>query len=179
MALFKEEEIRNDNILRVAQQMATAARTAPKARGIDNLVIAIADKNDIILIAEKMQEIAKRDDSLAFFFRDSNNILNCVNLLLIGSKIKSLGLKYCNLCGFESCDEKDKFPDIPCAFNANDLGIAIGSAVSVAADNRVDNRVMYSVGVAVKELNLLGDDVKIIFGIPLSVSSKNIFFDRK
>jgi uncharacterized ferredoxin-like protein len=32
---------------------------------------------------------------------------------------------------------------------------------------------------AVKELGLLGEDVKIIYGIPLSSSSKNPFFDRK
>lgn len=179
MTIIKEEEIRKQNIFQVVQQMAAAARTAPKARGIDNLVIAIVDKNDITLIAEKMQEIARQDEMLSFFIRDSNNILNCDYLLLIGSRIKSLGLRYCTLCGFGNCDEKDKYPDVPCVFNTNDLGIAIGSAVSIAANNRVDNRVMYSVGFAAKELKLLGDDVKIIFGIPLSVSSKNIFFDRK
>ena len=29
------------------------------------------------------------------------------------------------------------------------------------------------------EMNLLGEDVRIAFGIPLSVSAKNPFFDRK
>jgi uncharacterized ferredoxin-like protein len=60
----------------------------------------------------------------------------------------------------------------------NDLGIAIGSAVSVAADHRVDNRVMYSIGKAAKELKLLGEEASIIFGIPLSASGKSPFFDR-
>jgi uncharacterized ferredoxin-like protein len=63
--------------------------------------------------------------------------------------------------------------------NSVDLGIAIGSAVSVAADHRVDNRVMYTVGKAAIDAKLLGPDVVIAFGIPLSVSSKNPFFDRK
>lgn len=75
--------------------------------------------------------------------------------------------------------KKDKHPENPCAFNTGDLGIALGSAVSVAMDNRIDNRVMYTVGQAVLKMNLLGDDIKIVYGIPLSVSSKNVFFDRK
>jgi uncharacterized ferredoxin-like protein len=100
-------------------------------------------------------------------------------LLLIGTKIKPMGLSHCGMCGFENCDEKDRHPDHPCAFNTGDLGIAIGSAVSVAADARVDNRVMFSVGKAVKEMKLLGEDVKIIYGIPLSAGGKNPFFDRK
>ena len=64
-------------------------------------------------------------------------------------------------------------------FNTNDLGIAIGSAVSIAADDRIDCRVMFTVGKAVTELKLMDEKVKIIFGIPLSATSKNPFFDRK
>jgi uncharacterized ferredoxin-like protein len=37
---------------------------------------------------------------------------------------------------------------------------------------------MYTVGVAAKEIGLLGEDVKVVYGIPLSVSSKSPFFDR-
>ncbi len=68
---------------------------------------------------------------------------------------------------------------IPCVFNTGDLGLAIGSAVSVAMDNRVDNRVMYTAGQAVLEMGFLGEEVKIVYCIPLSVSSKNVFFDRR
>ncbi|MCK4639266.1 MAG: ferredoxin domain-containing protein, partial [Bacteroidales bacterium] len=46
-------------------------------------------------------------------------------------------------------------------------------------DNRVDNRIMYTAGQAVIELGLLGEDVKIVYVIPLSATSKNPFFDRK
>ncbi|MDE7092874.1 MAG: ferredoxin domain-containing protein, partial [Muribaculaceae bacterium] len=73
----------------------------------------------------------------------------------------------------------DKPKSAPCAFNAVDTGIAVGSAVSVAADMRVDTRVMYSIGVAAMNLRLLGENVDLIFGIPLSCSSKNPFFDRQ
>jgi len=63
--------------------------------------------------------------------------------------------------------------------NTGDLGIAVGSAASIAMDERVDNRIMHSVGKAAVDLNLLGEETKIIYGIPLYVGSKNVFFDRK
>ena len=57
------------------------------------------------------------------------------------------------------------------------LGIAIGSAVHIASINNVDNRVMYSVGVAAKRLYMKDSDI--VLGIPLSIKGKNIFFDRR
>ena len=113
-----------------------------------------------------------------FFIRDANSILLLDVLVLIGTKINPIGVKQCGLCGFVDCNEKNKHPNNPCSFNTGDLGIAIGSAVSIACDSRVDNRIMLSVGKAVKELNLLGSDVKIIYGIPLSASGNSPFFDR-
>lgn len=172
-----EENIRENTLKEIAAKMLTAARTAPKARGIDNLIIAMADGDSIRQISEKMKEISVRDN-LAFFMRDADNILQASSIALIATKIKVNGLN-CSLCGYPNCAEKNKNPKAPCVFNTNDLGIAIGSAVGVAADNRADNRVMYSIGLAVKELNLLGDEAAIIFGIPLSASGKSPFFDRK
>jgi uncharacterized ferredoxin-like protein len=58
-----------------------------------------------------------------------------------------------------------------------DLGIALGSAVSLVADNRVDNRIMFTIGQAAARLGLLGE-YKLIMGIPLFVGGKNVFFDR-
>jgi uncharacterized ferredoxin-like protein len=60
-----------------------------------------------------------------------------------------------------------------------DVGIAIGSAISIAADFRVDNRVMYTIGQAALNMEYFDDDVKIVCGIPLSATGKNPFFDRK
>ncbi len=113
-----------------------------------------------------------------FFLRDADNIIasNCV--ILIGTNINPLGIQDCGLCGFENCDKKNEFPNVPCHYNSGDLGIAVGSAVSKASDLRIDNRIMRSVGKAVQSLSLLGDDVKIIYGIPLSSGPKNPFFDR-
>ena len=150
-----------------------AARTAPKARGVDNLEIAYVTGEEKDRLSAKMDEMAAEKG--AFFARDAGNLRDSRGVVLIGSKVIPLGLN-CAYCGFASCGEKPK--DVPCAFNTNDLGIAVGSAVSKAADLRLDNRVLFSAGNAARELGILGEDVKIIFAIPISASKKSPYFDR-
>lgn len=166
------------NLLEIAERMLLAARTAPKGRGEDNTFSAIAEGNTIKDISKKMIEIGERHNQNAFL-RDAQNILNSPVIVLIGTRIKSMNLKKCGRCGFKNCDEKNQYSHIPCAFNTGDLGIAIGSAVSIAMDNRVDNRIMYTVGEAVMGLEIFPEEVKCVYGIPLSAGPKNIFFDRK
>ena len=67
---------------------------------------------------------------------------------------------------------------VNCAIRMADLGIAVGSAVKTASVLNADNRVMYSAGVAARTMGLLGKDCTVAFGIPLSATGKNIFFDR-
>ena len=169
-----EEDIRNENIKDIAKMLMTAARTAPKARGTDNLVLAVATDDTIVEIAEKMKQLAV-ERNMDFLNRDAENILNCGAVVLFGMKISPLGLN-CGACGFATCGEKTK--NVPCFFNANDLGIAIGSAASLAADLRVDSRVMFSVGQAVLALNMM-PECSMILALPLAVKGKSIFFDRK
>ncbi len=178
MKIFHEQEIRDEALFEVARKMMTAARTAPKAKGIDNLVIALLKEDGIIEVSNKLKEMARRDNLPDFFLRDAVNILSAKAMVVFGTKIIPLGLTPCGMCGFSNCAEKNEHPNHPCVFNTGDLGIAIGSAASVAMDNRVDNRVMYSVGRALLEMGVLGEDVKIIYGMPLSVSGKNPFMDR-
>ena len=179
MTFVYENEIRKDAVLEVARRMMIAARTAPKGRGVDNIVITMVQHDDIKKISEKIKEMSKQEPLPEFFLRDAENILSAPVMLLLGTKIKPLDLKPCGMCGFSDCNEKNKHPNHPCVFNTGDLGIAIGSAVSVAMDSRVDNRIMYTVGQAVIRMGILGEDVKIAYGIPLSVGPKNPFFDRK
>ena len=169
-----EEDIRNENIKDIAKMLMTAARTAPKARGTDNLVLAVATDDTIVEIAEKMKQLAV-ERNMDFLNRDAENILNCGAVVLFGLKISPLGLN-CGACGFATCGEKPK--NVPCFFNANDLGIAIGSAASLAADLRVDSRVMFSVGQAVLALNMM-PECSMVLALPLAVKGKSIFFDRK
>jgi len=179
MSIIHESDIRNDVLRRTAEKMMTAARTAPKAKGIDNLVISIAEGDTITLLSEKLKELVNEGKGPDYFARDAENILNSSVIVLIGTKIKPMGIKYCGYCGFENCEEKNKHPEFPCALNTGDLGIAMGSAASIAMDERVDNRIMHSVGIAAADLKLLGEETKIVYGIPLYIGSKNVFFDRK
>ena len=178
MSVMFEEDGRKNALLETARKMMTAARTAPKGKGVDNIVMAVVEKDEIKQISEKMIELYENKGASEIFMRDAANILSSDVLVLIGTKIKPIGVSFCGLCGYSNCAEKNNHPEHPCSFNTGDLGIAVGSAVSAAMDARVDNRVMFTVGMAVRELKILGDDVKIIYGIPLSCTSKNPFFDR-
>ncbi len=179
MAVINENELHQEALLNVAKEMILAARTAPKARGMNNIAMSVVTGNDIRELANTMSSMGEKADN-HIFTRDAANILNSAQaVVLIGTKIVSLGLKLCGLCGFPDCQSKDNEPDIPCAFNTSDLGIAVGSAVSIAMDFRIDNRIMYTIGLAAREMEILGKEYRIIFGIPLSATSKNPFFDRK
>ena len=166
-----------EGLLDMARKICIAARTAPKAKGTDNLVTVVLTGTEKDEIAQEMQRIGE-ETGVAFFVRDANCLRSAGVLVLIGTKIKTQGVSNCGFCGFKDCAENEKNNGI-CAFNIGDLGIALGSAVSVAADNRVDNRIFFTAGRAALNLNTLGPEVKIAYGIPLSVSGKSIFFDRK
>ncbi len=179
MALIKESEFKKQALIEIARKMVVAARTAPKARGVDNIEMAILTDNNIYALAKKMKEIGSKEDNHVFL-RDAENVRQSADVVvLIGTGFQSLGLKLCGLCGFENCEKKNEHPGVPCAFNTGDLGIAVGSAVSAAADYRVDNRIMYTIGYAAREMEVLNSDIKIIYGIPMSATAKNPFFDRK
>ncbi len=178
MTVIRELEIKREGLMNIAEKMVIASRTAPKARGIDTLEVFLASGGTIKMLSDRMKEIAKEYD-MPFFNRDAENILNSPVIFIAGTSIKSIGLKKCGMCGFADCDEKEKHPGHPCAFNTGDLGIAIGSAAAVAMDNRVDNRIMYTVGQAAMDLGLFENEIKAAYGIPLCATSKNPFFDRK
>ena len=179
MKIFHEEELRGEAIIEVAKKMMTAARTAPKGKGADNIVVTLLKKDGIKEVSDKLKEMAHRNNLPDFFLRDAVSILSADAMIILGTRIRSMGLALCGMCGFSNCAEKNMHPEHPCVFNSGDLGIAIGSAVSVAMDNRVDNRIMYTVGQALLEMCVLAKEVRIIYGIPLSISGKNPFFDRK
>ncbi|MBK5254065.1 MAG: ferredoxin [Peptostreptococcaceae bacterium] len=161
--------------LRVADLMVTAAITAPKGSGKDTVRAAVLTGDDKKHLAEIMRQIGTENKE-EFYLRDADNIDSSHCIVIIGCISKSFGLPNCGNCGFKNCAEMEK-AGARCAFNVTDLGIAIGSAVSIAADNRIDNRVLYSAGKAANRLAIL-DDVNLYYGIPLSTTSKSIFFDR-
>ncbi len=179
MPVYREEDILGQAVMNTAMKMLAAARTAPKGKGQNTLEMFIAQGETLELLAKKMTELDKRFGA-SFFSRDASNLSNSKAAVLIGTRIKPLGLnEMCQLCGFKNCTEKEKHPDTPCVFNTGDLNLAVGSAVAVAAADFIDNRIMFSLGKAAVELGLFKQDIKIAFGIPLAAKSKNPFFDRK
>ena len=172
--ILNERDLRHEHVLNVVRQMMTAARTAPKGKGIDVLEIALITDEALEKLSKKMQAIAE-ERGLKFFLRDAENILQAECLIIIGTRECAQGLN-CGHCGYATCDARAK--GVPCAINSVDVGIAIGSACAMAADLRVDTRVMFSAGLAAQELGWL-PNCKQVFAIPVSASSKNPFFDRK
>ena len=171
--LINERNTRRERLLAVADAMMTAARTAPKGKGFDIIEVATITGETVKSVADAMLRIAE-ETGHKFLIRDADNLLQSEAAVLIGTRRYPHKLN-CAYCGYATCDEKPAA--VPCAINTTDVGIAIGSACAVAADSRVDSRVMFSVGRAAKRLSLL-PDCDCIFGIPISCSSKNPFFDR-
>ena len=172
--IINERESRHEQVLNVARQMMTAARTAPKGKGVDIIEVALVTDEDIKKLSEQLISLSE-EKGMKFFLRDADNIQSAECVLLIGTRELAQGLN-CGHCGFPTCAERSV--GVPCVINSVDVGIAIGSACATAADHRVDTRVMFSAGLAAQRLDIL-KGCKQVFAIPVSASSKNPFFDRK
>lgn len=172
--ILNERDSRHEHILHVARQMMTAARTAPKGKGIDVIEIALVTDDDIQKLSDKLIAMAE-ENGMKFFLRDADNILQAECIMIVGTRSLAQGLN-CGHCGFPTCASRPG--GVPCALNTVDVGIAVGSACATAADLRVDTRVMFSAGLAAQQLGWL-KNCATVFAIPISASSKNPFFDRK
>ncbi len=188
MARLITEKIEKDAVEIGASMMALSARTAPKTRGIDSVKTIILTGKDLEELASAMEKkMREKAIELPSFKRDADNVRGSAAVLLIGvsrdPKRVELPLS-CGACGYKNCmdflsvskREGEDFAGPVCIFQAIDLGIALGSAVKLAGELSIDNRIMYTVGAAARRLNLLDSDV--IIGIPLSVTGKNPYFDR-
>ncbi|MBR4282795.1 MAG: ferredoxin [Clostridia bacterium] len=174
--IINSNEAELNAVVSVANAMCAAARTAPKAKGEDFIYTCVLTGEDKENLAKTMYAVGERD-SIGFFMRDSGNVSSAQAVVLIGAKNARRGLgEMCQNCGYENCAECAK-NDGKCAFTSLDLGIAVGSAVSIAADYRIDNRIMFSCGAVAKEMGLL-PEAEFIMAIPLSATGKSPFFDR-
>jgi uncharacterized ferredoxin-like protein len=178
--------IEADAVRSVAGMMALAARTAPKAVGIDSIRIEVVTGTEQENLAVEMIAGAK-DTGFDFFRVNGEQVRMSDATVLIGVEgQKSLGIN-CGGCGYATCVEMAKavtagnnkgalYPGPNCVFKISDLGIAVGSAVKTAAIHNVDNRIMFSAGVAAMRLGHL-KGCSVAYGIPLKASGKNIYFD--
>ncbi len=165
----------------VADLMAIAARTAPKAAGKDFIVIKVVEGADIQALGQKMIEYGQQTGKKNFD-RDGKNVMASDTVVLIGLKdAQSVGLN-CTACGENVCDllpinsSEGEFRGPNCALRLLDMGIAIGSAVKTAGILNADNRIMYRAGVVARAMGLV--DADFAMGIPLSATGKSIYFDR-
>lgn len=165
-------------VLAAAQTMCAAARTAPKTKGEDLLHTCIVTGDELEQMAAKMEEMSG-ELGYKFFLRDAGNIRASLAVVLMGieNRVRGMGAG-CNYCGLGDCAGCAK-ANGTCAYGPLDLGIAVGSAVCAARDAGIDNRVMFSAGRTAREMGFFGDDVVDVIGIPLSVSGKSPYFDRK
>ena len=152
-------------VFNAAAAMCAAARTAPKSCGIDHIETAVLSGEEMLKVADEMDNLSVKFDNWRFH-RDAENVRAATALVLIGVRegVRGLG-SFCQLCHFENCGEMKK-NNASCVYDPMDLGIAIGSAVSVAADARLDNRVMFTAGKAAASQGLM-EGIKLIIGIPL------------
>jgi uncharacterized ferredoxin-like protein len=174
--IIKSKDIEERAVDQIADLICVAARTAPKGRGNDNLITMVVKAGIKDQIAQEMRNIAKSTGA-QFFERDAKCVDQSALLILLGQKVKVMGVTPCGYCGYANCADNTAHSGM-CAISIGDLGIALGSAVSVASNYRIDNRIMFSIGKAALNLALFEDDVSIAYGIPLSISGKSPFFDR-
>lgn len=176
--VISSKQAEEEAVLDTARAMCAAARTAPKARGLDYLETCIVTGAEKEKLAEKMEELAEKK-GLEFLHRDAGNVRKSLAVVLMGHPDTVRGLNEgCQYCGFENC-KKCMESGGRCAYISIDMGIALGCAISVAADRRIDNRVMFSIGRAAMELDFFEREVCQAFGIPLSATGKSPYFDRK
>ena len=124
-----ERASRHEHVLDVARQMMTAARTAPKGKGVDIIEIAMVTGDDLKVLSDKMVAMVE-EHGMKFFLRDAANILQAECVIIIGTREQAQGLN-CGHCGYPTCAGRPE--GVPCAVNSVDVGIAIGSACATAA----------------------------------------------
>lgn len=165
----------------VAEFMALAARTAPKAGGKDFLEVKVIKGEELERLAKDMEDYGS-ESGKKNFDRDGANVRNSQAMLLVSlADARTTGLN-CGACGFEKCSQLEQGRQGPefdgpwCAWRVMDLGIALGSAAKTAGLHNADNRIMYRAGVSAKRLGMI--EGQLVVGIPIAATGKNIYFDR-
>lgn len=190
MALIYPPQAEFEAVLTAARLIMAAITTAPKGRGVSAIssVLLHGDEKEKLAQAMEKHYEKKTNSRLDLFKRDAQNVRRAAAVLLIGVQgtlpKKPENPFNCGACGYAQCAELiraekkrgEDFAGPLCAFQIMDLGIALGVAAKMAAEMNIDNRLLYSAGAAAMDLGLLRADL--IIALPLSVSEKNIFFDR-
>ena len=107
MPKIKDENAELEGVLAAAKAMAVAARTAPKARGVDAIETLIIFGEDLEALASAMEQHGIKSAISDAFQRDADNIRKSHSVLLIG--LRDLRPKKmekpinCGGCGHTDC----------------------------------------------------------------------------
>ncbi len=182
----------------VAQLCAVAAMTAPKSGG--QLFLKGAKPFIETVIVEERDTLQRLADWLRargtrlkqpIWFRDADAAEKLDVVLFIGLAKWYPPVYDCGACGYPTCaeflraapkyrteaSEDWEFPGPICQLRCIDLGIAVGSAAKTASLNNVDARCQTRIAAAARHLGVIEADLAV--ALSMSVSHKNIFFDKK
>lgn len=190
MTVLTSNQAESEAVVTIAKLIMAAVATSPKTRGVSDVTCLLIQGEEQERLANLMEEHgAMKSFNTDIFLRDAKNVRQAAAVILIGVKgtrVKRPEKPFnCGSCGYPTCGHFERarkgkkgedFIGPICSFQALDLGVAIGVAAKMAGELNLDNRLMYTAGAAAMELKILEADL--IVGLPLSISQKNIFFDR-
>lgn len=187
-----------DTIRHVAKLCAVAAVTAPKSGGQLFLkggtpfieTVIVEDKPTLKKLADWLRAEGEKHKE-AIWFRDADTAEKLDIVLFIGLCEWYPPQYDCGACGYGTCAEflqakprhasagsaDWQFAGPICQLRALDLGIAVGSAAKTASLNNVDTRCQTRIAAAARHLGIIKSDLAV--ALSMSVSHKNIFFDKK
>ena len=96
-----KRESSNEQELKIAKQKMNAARTAPKAKGVDIIEVAMVTESNIRILSDTMKQMYE-ENGFKFFLRDADNILEAECVVLIGTHAHPHGMNS-GQCGFAIC----------------------------------------------------------------------------
>lgn len=193
-----QHEIFMESVRHVAKLCAVAAMTAPKSGGQLFLkggkpfieTVIVEDKAILKKLADWLRAQGDRHKE-TIWYRDADTAEKLDLVLFIGLAGWYPPQYDCGACGYATCAEFLKakpgyqthgsedwqFSGPICQLRALDLGIAVGSAAKTASLNNVDARCQTRIAAAARHLKLIEADLAV--ALPMSVSHKNIFFDKQ
>lgn len=192
-----QDEMFMEALRQVARLCAVAAMTAPKSGGQLFLkgskpfieTVIVEDRPTLDHLAGWMRErFVKAKNPL--WLRDADTTAKLDLVLFIGLAKWYPPVYDCGACGYATCAEflrarehaqpagieEWEFPGPICQLRCVDLGIAVGSAAKIASLNNVDARCQTRIAAAARHLGVIQADLAV--ALSMSVSHKNIFFDR-
>ena len=195
---MEQREMFMEALQHVAQLCAVAAMTAPKSGGQLFLkgakpfieTVILEDRDTLKRLADwlRARGTALKDP---IWFRDADTAEKLDLVLFIGLAKWYPPVYDCGACGYPTCAEflraapkyhvegSDdwEFSGPICQLRCVDLGIAVGSAAKTASLNNVDARCQTRIAAAARHLGVIQADLAV--ALSMSVSHKNIFFDKK